>query len=284
MRARLGEVHQEQTTLFIRNIAVLALLSILTACGGGGSSSTSPPPPPPPPPTSNVAPTVDAGVDATIQLPTDTVSLDGTVTDDGLPAGAAVSTVWTVTFTSEGTYVLLLTADDTALQGSDTVQVVVEAAAPVNAAPVVDAGVDATIQLPTNTVNLDGTVTDDNLPAGASVSTAWTVQSGPAGGATFADATAVDTTVTFASAGTYVLLLTADDTELQGSDTVQVIVEAALVNSAPVVDAGADATIQLPTNTVNLDGTVTDDAAPPMSNRSRLASKSSRSARSSGIS
>jgi hypothetical protein len=75
-------------------------------------------------------------------------------------------------------------------------------------------------------VALDGIVSDDGQPAGATVSTAWSVQSGPAG-ATFADVNAVDTTVTFASDGTYVLELTGDDTALQSSDTVTIIVEVA---------------------------------------------------------
>jgi hypothetical protein len=85
---------------------------------------------------------------------------------------------------------------------------------------------------------LDGTVSDDGLPAGAVLSTTWSVQSGPAG-AVFADENAVDTTVTFISDGTYVLELTADDTALQGSDTVTIIVEAASVpgNNAPVLGA-----------------------------------------------
>ena len=84
----------------------------------------------------------------------------------------------------------------------------------VNTAPVVNAGTDATIRLPANAA-LDGTVSDDGQPAGAAVSTAWSVSSGPAG-ATIADVNAVDTTVTFVSEGTYVLMLTADDTDLQG--------------------------------------------------------------------
>jgi len=100
------------------------------------------------------------------------------------------------------------------------------AAAPaVNVAPVANAGVDATIRLPADSVALDGTVSNDGLPSGAAVSTVWTVSSGPAG-ATFADANAIDTTVTFVSEGTYVLELTADDTALQGTDSVEVIVEA----------------------------------------------------------
>jgi hypothetical protein len=106
---------------------------------------------------------------------------------------------------------------------------------------VVDAGLDATVRLPTDTVSLDGTVNDDGLPAGAGVSTAWSVQSGPAG-ASFADANAVDTTITFASDGTYVLELTADDTALQSSDTVTVVVEAASALDALAVTP-ADVTL-----------------------------------------
>jgi len=94
-----------------------------------------------------------------------------------------------------------------------------------NSAPSVDAGAGATIRLPgSNTVALNGTVSDDGQPIATPI-TAWSVFSGPTG-ATFTDAAAIDTTVTFVSAGTYVLQLLADDTELQGSDTVTVIVEA----------------------------------------------------------
>ncbi|MCJ7593130.1 MAG: FG-GAP-like repeat-containing protein, partial [Woeseiaceae bacterium] len=103
----------------------------------------------------------------------------------------------------------------------------------VNNAPVVNAGVDATTRLP-DTRALDGTVSDDGLPAGATVSTAWSVASGPAG-ATFADLNAVDTTVTFVSEGTYVLQLTANDTALQANDSVTITVQAAPVLSDVVV-------------------------------------------------
>jgi hypothetical protein len=82
----------------------------------------------------------------------------------------------------------------------------------------VNAGADATIQLPEDSVALNATVTDDGLPSNTLTYT-WSVSSGPAG-ATFADASAEDTTVTFVDAGTYVLELTASDSALQGSDTV----------------------------------------------------------------
>ena len=95
-----------------------------------------------------------------------------------------------------------------------------------NSAPLVDAGTDATIRLPTDSVALDGTVSDDGLPIPVPVTT-W---SGPPG-VGFADPGAVDTTATLPGPGTYLLELAADDTEFQTSDTVTVIVEAANVNS-----------------------------------------------------
>ena len=87
----------------------------------------------------NQQPTVNAGSDQTITLPTRLVNLDGTVTDDGLPnPPATMTTTWkavsdpgtvifgsetatntTATFSAAGTYVLRLTASDSALQASD---------------------------------------------------------------------------------------------------------------------------------------------------------------------
>jgi hypothetical protein len=125
--------------------------------------------------------------------------------------------------------VLRLTADDGSLQSSDTVTVTAQAPAPVNLAPVVNAGVDQTIQLPAAAV-LNGTVTDDGLPT-STVNTAWTKVSGP-GTVTFGNTAAVDTTASFSQAGTYVLRLTADDGSLQSSDDVTAIAELA----PPVVD------------------------------------------------
>ena len=172
----------------------------------------------------NQAPAVDAGPGRTIFL-SGSASLDGTVSDDALPANT-LSTGWSkvsgpgdVTFgnsaiidtTAEsseaGTYVLRLTASDGALTSSDEVTVVVNPP-PVNQPPVVSAGPDRTITLP-GAASLDGTVSDDGLPSGAPVVT-WTKVSGP-GNVTFANPGAIDTTASFSLAGTYVLRLTADD-------------------------------------------------------------------------
>ena len=90
-----------------------------------------------------------------------------------------------------------------------------------NQAPVVNAGTDQSITLPQG-ATLDATVTDDGKPT-TSVTTTWTQTSGP-GITTFANPNAVDTTATFSTAGTYTLQLTANDTDLTGSDTVQITV------------------------------------------------------------
>lgn len=98
---------------------------------------------------------------------------------------------------------------------------------PVNQAPITDAGFDVVITLPSDTVLLDGTVSDDGLPNGT-VTTLWSHIGGTGGGfASFADASAVDTSVTFSpDPGTYVLQLDADDGQLSATDEVTVTVRA----------------------------------------------------------
>src|SRR5262249_55520027 len=79
----------------------------------------------------------------------------------------------------------------------------------------------------------------------------------------FTTPTSAVTEVTFGSAGTYVLRLTADDGELESSSDVTVVVQpAAPVNQPPAVNAGFDQTITQPTQTATLNGTVGDDGKP----------------------
>jgi hypothetical protein len=225
--------------------------------------------------TVNTAPVVDAGLDQAITLPT-SASLDGTVSDDGLPTSpGTVTTTWskvsgpgtvtfgnaslidtTASFSMAGVYVLRLTANDGHLSATDDVTVTVN---PANAAPLVNAGLDQTITLPAS-ASLDGTVNDDGLPASPGVvTTAWSQMSGP-GTVTFGDASAVNTTASFSINGVYVLRLTADDGELSANDDVTITVNNP-TNAAPVVNAGTDQTITLPDNAA-LDGTVSDDGLP----------------------
>jgi len=81
-----------------------------------------------------------------------------------------------------------------------------------NQPPSVGAGPDQNIVL-LATAGLDGTVIDDGLPATGTLSTTWSAQSGP-GTVSFGDPSAVDTTASFSVPGTYVLRLSADDSEL----------------------------------------------------------------------
>src|SRR5205823_14824705 len=83
----------------------------------------------------------------------------------------------------------------------------------------------------------------------------WTKVSGP-GTVTFADANAANTTVTFSVGGLYKLQLSANDSALTGTDTISIT-----VNKPPVVNAGPDQTITLP-SAATLSGSATDDGLP----------------------
>ncbi|MFL6617364.1 MAG: LamG-like jellyroll fold domain-containing protein [Povalibacter sp.] len=91
-----------------------------------------------------------------------------------------------------------------------------------NTAPIADAGADQTIVLPTNSVQLFGSAQDDGLPTGT-LTAHWTRTSGP-GTATFANSNAMQTRVTFSTAGVYVLQLTVSDGELSDSDSIRITV------------------------------------------------------------
>lgn len=95
----------------------------------------------------NQAPSVNAGLDRTVTLP-NSANLDGTVSDDGLPnPPVTVTTTWskfsgpgtvtfgnanavdtTANFSAAGTYVLRLTASDSALSANDDVTITVNPA------------------------------------------------------------------------------------------------------------------------------------------------------------
>jgi len=225
-------------------------------------------------PGQNLAPIVNAGPTQSI-LVTQSANLDATVVDDGLPSPQALNTTWlklsgpgtvtfgnagatdtTARFSSAGTYVLQLLANDGALSGSDVVSITVNR---LNLAPTVYAGADQTILL-SKSANLDDAiVADDGLPnPPAKVSTTWRVLSGP-GTVTFANALIVDTVAQFSVAGNYELQLQATDGALTTADTVTISV--LQPNAAPSVSAGPDQVILTSTD-ANLDGTVTDDGLP----------------------
>ena len=112
-----------------------------------------------------------------------------------------------------------------------------------------------------DTAQLNGTVTDEGLPdPPASLTLAWVTTSGPAT-ATFGDAGAATTTVTFSGTGGYRLGLTTNDGELESVGEITVAVNQPPVNVAAVVSAGADQNVFLGQG-VSLNGTVADDGLP----------------------
>jgi hypothetical protein len=166
----------------------------------------------------NQAPTVNAGGNKTITLP-NAVSLNGSASDDGLPIGSTFTITWTkvsgpgtvnfanasspvttATFSQAGTYVLRLTASDSQLTNSSDATITV---LPQNFPPTVSAGPDKTITQPSS-VTLNGSASDDGLPAGGSLSVLWTKVSGP-GTVAFTSPTAAVTNASFSVAGSYVL-------------------------------------------------------------------------------
>ena len=250
-------------TYFVRNLVLISSLSFLLASCGGGIEDTKNNP-------SNISPNVNAGTDKTVTLGNQ-VQLTGSASDDGLPNNT-LSLTWTmisgpgtatfsnpsiaqpmVSFSAAGTYVLRLTASDSALSAFDNVSVQVSA---VNQAPVVNAGTDKTVTLG-NQVQLTGSASDDGLPSNT-LNLTWTRVSGP-GTATFSNANIAQPMVSFSAAGTYVLRLTASDSALSAFDNVSVQVSA--VNQAPVVNAGTDKTVTLG-NQVQLTGSASDDGLP----------------------
>jgi hypothetical protein len=104
---------------------------------------------------------------------------------------------------------------------------VLELSIPSNQPPVVSAGSDQTITLP-STASLSGSVSDDGLAPGNPTPTVTWTKVSPAGSTvTFGTPNAVNTTATFSAAGTYVLRLTATDGVLSTSDDITVNVNAA---------------------------------------------------------
>ncbi len=187
----------------------------------------------------NAAPAVDAGPDRVLTLPGD-LHLAGSASDDGLPANHLTLT-WSktsgpgsvtfsspdaastnATFSTAGTYVLTLTADDGELSSSDRVSVTVEPEPTTpNTPPIVDAGADMTITLPAS-ARLSGSVHDDGLPNGTTTHT-WRKISGPST-VTFAQPTDAVTDAGFGASGTYTLELDASDGDLSASDRLTVVV------------------------------------------------------------
>jgi RHS repeat-associated protein len=219
----------------------------------------------------NQPPIVNAGPNQTISLPANTVFLNGSVVDDGLPIGGTLTSLWTqlsgpapvsfgtpnqpqtqVTFSQAGTYVLQLTGNDSQLSTSATVTVVVY---PPNQPPVVNPGPDQTIVYPAQTIiTFNGTVTDDGLPVGNPLTISWSEFSGP-DVATIYSPTSASTAVSFPVPGTYVLQLSASDGQYTTTKSVNAYVLSVVVQTP----ATASGLINTP---IPVQGTITANGQP----------------------
>lgn len=195
-------------------------------------------------------PVAKAGVDQSITLPINSVTLDGSRSYD--PNGSIKSYLWTkevgpaatitsstaakttVTGLTGGEYRFKLkVTDNSGNTGTDTVHVSVKGSSttppPGNQAPVVNAGVAQTITLPISSVTLNGSATDAD---GTIASYLWTKVSGTGGVIT--SPTVKTTTVTGLTAGSYVFNLKAtDNAGASGNKTVTVTVNSGTTTPPP---------------------------------------------------
>jgi hypothetical protein len=119
-----------------------------------------------------------------------------------------------------------------------------------NAAPLVDAGADISLTLPTRETTLIGGVSDDGRPSGSPLTALWSVRSGE--GVTIAAPAALTTAVTFPGAGDYTLQLTVNDGAASAADEVRITVVA---GAPPTLTLSASASRVAPGGTVTLNWT-----------------------------
>ncbi|RZK47338.1 MAG: tandem-95 repeat protein, partial [Pedobacter sp.] len=224
----------------------------------------------------NQLPVANAGTNITITLPTNSATLNGTQSND--PDGNIASYQWTqvsgpntATITNggltrpvvsgliQGVYTFRITIrDDNGATASDVVTVTVNpAAAPVNQAPVANAGADINITLPANNTAINGSLSDD--ADGTIASYQWTQVSGP-NTATITGGNQSRPTVSGLIEGVYTFRLTVRDNDGASDSDAMTVTVNKRPNTAPTADAGANITISIPTSTATLDGTDSKDA------------------------
>ena len=220
-------------------------------------------------PAANVPPTVNAGVDQSITLPTNSVNLLAVAND---PDGTITGVLWnrvsgptTFSITSatqlatsltnlvQGVYLFQVrVTDNSGATARDTIQITVNP--PANLPPVANAGPNQTITLPTSTATLAGSGTD---PDGTIVSHTWSFISG-ATTATVTTPSSYTSGVTGMSvAGSYTFeLLVVDNGGKR--DSARMTILAITANVSPTADAGADQEIPFGTTSATLVGSGND--------------------------
>ena len=219
--------------------------------------------------TTNQPPVANAGSDQAITLPQNSVTLNGSGTDaDGTIAsyewtqtsGPSQATIVSAPLATtvvnnlvQGSYVFRFTVEDNnGYKTSDDVIIIVNEAP--NKPPVAKAGADQTITLPISFVTLRGSGSDSD---GTISSYQWSQISGPSQ-ANIIAASSATTAVNNLKQGIYVLRLTVTDNKgTTAWEDVTITVNRA-PNQLPIADAGADQTITLPVNSVDLSGSASD--------------------------
>ncbi len=221
-----------------------------------------------PEPAVNVLPIVNAGPDKDLILPINSAYIEGEASDED---GSIASYEWTkisgnaanLTSTAsatikvndlvEGTYVFRLTVKDDkdALQ-FDEVTITVSKDSSTNTPPTVYAGLDKTLNLPTNSVKIQGKASDDD---GSIVSYQWTKMYG--GAVSLSGASSAKLSLDNLEKGAYIFRFTAtDNSGAIKSDFVKITVK--YENTLPVVSSGPDKIISLPTNSLKIQGRASD--------------------------
>jgi gliding motility-associated-like protein len=215
----------------------------------------------------NQSPTVDAGTNEALTLPTNAINVTATAND---PDGTIATYLWvkvsgpsatlagtatqTLALTAlvEGVYVFQITVtDNVGATATDNITITVTS---VNQPPVVVASNDVTLTLPTGSTSLIAVASD---PDGTIASYLWTNTAGPSS-PTLVGITSQTLDVSNLTAGTYIFRVTVTDNESATAfDEVIVVVQSA-TNITPTAHAGADQTITLPTNSTNFIGSGTD--------------------------
>lgn len=218
----------------------------------------------------NQSPFANAGPDQSFSLPTNSTNVAGSGSD---PDGSIVNYLWTkvsgptVTLSNDNTPTLSLTnmtegsykfnlkvTDDDGASSSDEMNIQVLAES-INQSPIVNAGIDINIILPTSSTTVNGTASDND---GSLVSTTWSQISGPST-ATISDLNNLSINISNLVEGGYVFRLSATDDEgATGTDQVTINVLPENTNASPIANAGEDQTIFLPQNTTTLNGTGED--------------------------
>ncbi len=219
-------------------------------------------------------PIAKPGADITITQPASSVTLDGSGSYD--PDGTIAAYAWsqvsgpnTASFSDPsiakptvsgliiGTYTFRLTVtDNSGNTGSADVKVTVKSS---NIFPVVKAGPDQTITLPTNSVTVDASASYD--PDGTLAAFQWSYLTGPSQ-YTIVSPRTISTQITNLVEGTYTFMVRIwDNLYDSANDTLTITVKPAPtpVNRPPVANAGSAITITLPTNSTTLNGSASSD-------------------------